>query len=166
MKPGNRTLSDASLNKAVLLGAATLMLLLGIAVYVLDRESASVYFLTPFGSLDPGTSTFGSLGGQLPEFVHVYAFSLLTAIIFNLSRRIVLLSCGFWWLIDTMFEVGQHPIISPHIVSFIPSWFSRVPFLENTTSYFLYGTYDPWDLLAILLGGLTAYGTAVRLHRE
>lgn len=165
MKPESLTLRQTLPKRAFLLVAAAIMLIIGMAVYVLDREAGTVYFLSPFWSLDHSTSLFGPLGGQLPEFVHVYAFSLLTAITFTISRRVVLSSCCFWWLLDSLFELGQHPVISPHIASRIPQWFSHVPFLENSASYFMYGTYDPWDLLAILLGGLAAYGTLVLIHQ-
>ena len=54
-----------------------------------------------------------------------------------------------------MFELGQKfNSLTPKI---IPSWFSSIPFLENTRNYFLYGTFDFNDLTAITIGTLIAY---------
>lgn len=147
-------------------GAATLMLLMGVTVYILDRNANSVYFLSPFVWPNRESSVFGSIGGQLPELAHVYAFSLLTAVILGVSRRFFLASCSLWWIIDTLFELGQHPAIRPHVVPLIPPLFADIPFLENAAPYFLRGTFDPWDLIAIALGAISAYGTVRLIHQE
>ena len=70
--------------------AALGSLALGILVYALDRSPESVYFLPAAWSLaGVGDRWFGSLGGQLPEFAHVYAFSLLTVAILASPHRLV-----------------------------------------------------------------------------
>jgi hypothetical protein len=38
---------------------------------------------------------------------------------------------------------------------------SATPVLENATNYFLEGTFDPLDLLAIVFGALAAYLTLI-----
>ncbi len=142
--------------------AALGSLVLGILVYVLDRSPESVYFLPaswPLGG--DGDPWFGSLGGQLPEFVHVYAFGLLTAAVLASSRRLVLLSCAAWWALDSLAELGQHATISPHIAAAVPAWFAGIPFLENTGPYFTHGTFDPLDFIAIAVGAVAAYFTIV-----
>ena len=84
---------------AVLALAALGSLALGILVYALDRSPEGVYFLPAAWSLvSNGDRWFGSLGGQLPEFAHVYAFGLLTAAVLASSRRLALLSCAVWWV--------------------------------------------------------------------
>ncbi len=147
---------------AVLALAALGSLALGILVYALDRSPESVYFLPAAWSLaGDGDRWFGSLGGQLPEFAHVYAFSLLTALILGHSRKGAWLSCAAWWTLDSLVELGQHAAISPHIAAAVPAWFVGIPFLENTGPYFAHGTFDPLDLAAIAVGAFVAYFTIV-----
>ncbi len=70
--------------------AALGSLALGILVYALVRPPESVYFLPAAWSLAGGGDRwFGSLGGQLPEFAHVYAFSLLTVAVLASPHRLV-----------------------------------------------------------------------------
>ncbi len=154
-------------NGAVPTLAALGALAIGVLVYALDRLPESVYFLPTGWSLADGRHVwFGSLGGQLPEFLHVYAFALLTAAVLVSSRRLALLSCVGWWGLDTLFEIGQHPAVSPAITAALPAWFEAVPFLENTGPYFTRGTFDPLDFIAIAVGAVAAYFTIVIYIRE
>jgi hypothetical protein len=43
----------------------------------------------------------------------------------------------------------------------IPDWFVEIPFMENSANYFLYGTFDFFDLGAITIGALLAYFIAL-----
>ncbi len=148
---------------AVLAGLG--LLAIGVLVYVLDRLPESVYFLPVGWSLAEGDEGwFGSVGGQLPGFIHVYAFGLLTAAALTPTRRFALLSCAAWWAIDSLFEAGQHPAFSPAIAAALPRWFEGFPYLENTGPYFARGTFDPLDLAAIAVGAVAAYGTLVIMH--
>ncbi len=152
---------------AVLVLAALGGLALGILVYALDRSPESVYFLPAAWPLaGDGDPWFGSLGVQLPELAHVYAFSLLTAAVLASSRRLALLGCAAWWALDSLVELGQHTTISPHIAAAVPAWFAGIPFLENTGPYFTHGTFDPLDLAAIAVGAVAAYFTIVIYIRE
>ncbi len=65
-------------NKAqIVIGLA--VLLLGTAVYFLDRPWEQTIFVPGDLSLFPLTpSVFGVIGHSLPTFAHVFAFSLLT----------------------------------------------------------------------------------------
>ncbi len=147
--------------------AALGALVAGVLVYALDRVPESVYFLPASWSLaEAGQLWFGSLGGQLPEFVHVYAFGLMTAAVLASSRRLALLSCAAWWALDSLVELGQHAAISPHIAAAVPAWVAGIPFLENTGPYFTHGTFDPLDLAAIAVGAVAAYFTIVIYIRE
>ncbi len=142
--------------------AALGALVAGVLVYALDRVPESVYFLPASWSLaEAGQLWFGSLGGQLPEFVHVYAFALLTAAVLASSRRFALLGCAAWWALDSLAELGQHATISPHIAAAVPAWFVGIPFLENTGPYFTRGTFDPLDFIDIAVGAVAAYCTIV-----
>jgi hypothetical protein len=131
----------------------------GLLVYVLDRSPAHVYALSRLASwISSRGARLGALGGSLPEFVHVYAFILLTAATAP-KRSTVLSICAFWLLLDALFEFGQHPLLAPRIAAAVPAWFQHVPFLDNTASYFLHGTFDYVDLVAIVVGAVFAYGS-------
>jgi hypothetical protein len=147
--------------------AALSVLALGVLVYLVDRLPESVYLLPVDWSLASGRERwFGAIGGQLPEFVHVYAFALLTAAVFAGSRKRAFLICTAWWVTDSLFELGQHPAISPSIAAAMPHWVKGVPLLENIGPYFAYGTFDPLDLAAITVGAVAAYFTVVFYIRE
>lgn len=149
---------------AWLAGAA---LAAGVLVYLLDRPSGSAYFLPPGWSFFTSThGIFGGLGGVLPDSAHVYAFSLLTAVALGAAPRTVTASSFLWWAIDMLFELGQHPAISPHVVAATPGWFNGIPFLENTAAYFARGTFDPADLVAVSLGAFAAWMTLVCLRQR
>ncbi len=50
-----------------------------------------------------------------------------------------------------------HLALAPTQATLSPPWFSPIPILDETQGYLLHGTFDPWDLLAIALGGLSVY---------
>lgn len=137
-------------------------LILGMAVYYLDRQPERVYFLAHWVSSAGETgSFFGDIGNHLPTAIHVFAFILLTAVIVAPSRRFAAAICVAWLGIDSLFEIGQIPVIAQGIASRVPDWFHGVPFVENTSEYFLSGTFDVLDLGAIAAGALAAFLTLV-----
>jgi len=136
---------------------AIIALFLGLQVYLYDRQPEHVYFLFHHFSLAHGHhSLFGVLGNYLPSFVHVYAFILLTVAVAGLSNARLIGTCAAWFVVASLFEVAQHPVISPIIAAAVPAWFARVPILDNTAAYFLNGTFDPLDMLSIVLGTIAA----------
>lgn len=142
---------------------ALLCLLVGILVYVLDRNPQSTYFLPEALSLAKGEGfVFGPLGNQLPDFLHLYAFILLSCALLQPRRAAILGITLVWLLIEVGFELGQHPAAAVYIASVIPAWFSHIPVLENTAAYFAHGHFDPLDLIAMLLAAIAGYLT-VRL---
>ncbi len=139
---------------------AIIALFLGLQLYLYDRQPEHVYFLFHDFSLAHGQhSLFGVLGNYLPSFVHVYAFILLTVAVAGFSKARLIGTCAAWFVVASLFEVAQHPAISPIIAAAVPAWFTRVPILDNTAAYFLNGTFDPLDLLSIALGTIAAYVT-------
>jgi hypothetical protein len=138
---------------------ATATLAVGVLVYMFDRPAASVSFLPKALSFAGGHQPyFGALGGQLPDFVHVYAFILLTVAVSPWRARVIPI-CAFWWAVDSLFKIGQHPALAPQLARAMPAWFQHVPILENSARYFLRGTFDPLDLAAIALGTIAAFLT-------
>jgi len=139
----------------IVLGLSALMG--GAAVYLLDRpveqsfvpSAISLFALTP--------TVFGVVGHSLPTFAHVFAFCLLTAALLAVGKKAAITVCLGWFLVDVAFELGQHSALAPALSTLTPLWFAHLPILNQTGSYFLDGTFDPLDLLAIALGALAAY---------
>lgn len=133
-------------------------LIIGALVYLIDRPPEETYFIyrLPFDiSLhDRMPQIFGPIGSVLPDFLHVFAFILITAGVLGVGKRGQVVICVVWFVIDTLFEVGQR---FRWLADMVPDWFANVPFLENTANYFRYGSYDSRDLVAIALGTVCAY---------
>ena len=147
----------------LLIALALLALLLGVLVYLLDRQAHAVYFVPQWlANAMCGDSFLGTLGNYTPTFVHVYAFILLTvalAVPAGRYQHYLPVVCFFWLIVDSSFEFAQLEFIGRAIAASVPSWFDGIPFLENTAAYFLTSTFDGWDVLSIVLGTLAAYLT-------
>ncbi len=147
--------------------AAAIALTIGVVVYLVDRRADSVYFVThsilPAGEID---ASFGVLGNHLPTFVHIYAFILLTAVLTASTRAHALAISLVWLAIDSLFEFAQMPDMAQGIAGAVPDWFAGIPFLENTSAYFLAGTFDVLDLYSIAAGALAAYVTILISNRR
>ncbi|MGD8567112.1 MAG: hypothetical protein PVJ39_03330 [Gammaproteobacteria bacterium] len=146
---------------------ATLTFILGVLVYVLDRNPQQIYFLTGFLNhpLTDG-SVFGAIGSSLPSFTHVYAFILFTAALLPPGRKAYLGATLAWLATDSAFEIAQHPAIAPIAASAVPDWFAGIPVLENTRNYLLHSTFDYSDLAAIAMGAIAAAVTILITTRQ
>ena len=146
------------LNKTQIL-IGTIGLLFGSLVYLIDRPPDQTYFVysSPINiSLFKIMPTlFASIGNNLPEFIHVFSFILITSGLIFCNKRGYLIICFSWFLVDCAFELGQR--FSSWSLKVIPDWFAGIPFLENTENYFLEGTFDVIDLGAITFGTVMAY---------
>jgi len=80
---------------------------------MLSIAPGSAWFLPAIWSLAGSAHPFGVVRGQLPEFLHVFAFSLLTAAALRVTSCAAWASCAAWRLIDSLFELGQHPTPGP-----------------------------------------------------
>jgi hypothetical protein len=121
---------------------------LGALVYVWDRGVGTTLLLpSAFGHRSGEGLLFGALGGSLPSFAHAFAFTLLTAALLGRNARARWLAGGGWWLVDTLFELGQHPALKDQLATFMPGVIG---------AYFMHGTFDYFDLLATTLGVLAA----------
>jgi len=133
---------------------------MGVLFYCLARRHGHVYFLPDWLPLNQSApALFGALGDQLPTFIHVYAFILLTVGVAAASIARLTFICLAWLALDSLLEVAQMDAPARWIAAHAPEWFSRIPFLENTAGYFLSGTFDPLDLASIAAGSLAAYLT-------
>ena len=155
--------------------ASRLQLLIGVAalfvgslVYLVDRLPDHTYFIYISGlnislyKIFP--NIFGLVGNSLPSFIHVFSFILITAGFLFCQKRDCVIICLSWFLVDCAFEVGQgfHPWSS----EIFPDWFEGILFLENSRDYFVRGTFDFIDLLAIALGTVTAYCVLLAISKR
>lgn len=142
------------------LAVAIGVLVIGLLVYLFDRQPDSVYFIPKWipqtFSLDP---VFGQFGQHLPTFAHVFVFILLTITFVAQPLKRLALICLFWFTLDSLLEIAQITIIAQWVTAIVPAWFEGIPFLENIPSYFLLGTFDVLDLVSIALGAIAAYLT-------
>ncbi len=120
-----------------LLALGIAALAFGVVVYVLDRPPGSVAFLPRALVRDGGL--FGPLAGALPTFLHTLAFASMTAAFLAPTSRALLAACAVWAAINLAFEVSQHPAFAA------------------AAGFGLYGSFDPYDMLAALLGAAAAY---------
>jgi len=94
---------------------------------------------------------------QLPTFTHLIAFALFSAALLGGGRRSAVLVCLFWLLIETVFEVAQHPTVSSWLVPGIPQWFDNLWLLDHTRGFLTHSTFDPLDIAAAGIAALLAY---------
>jgi general stress protein CsbA len=135
------------------------ILILGALYYFFFRTAEHTYFLRFFENtpqlkhiLPP---LLVALGNGLPTFIHVFAFTLMTAGFFASSEKGYAIVCFFWFTIDVLFELGQG--LDQRMIQVIPDWFSDFWLLENTKNYFSHGRFDYLDLLSIAVGSTAAY---------
>ena len=134
-------------------------LFIGLLIYLTDRPPDSAYFIyatsTRISLYGVLPHLFGAFGSSLPALVHVFSFSLITAGLLSCKKKGCFIVCLAWFIIDFVFELGQKfDVQSARIV---PDLFAGIPFLQNTKNFFLQGTFDPLDFVAMAIGGMTAY---------
>ena len=161
MKESDKTSETTNgnlINKLQILIGMT-VLFIGILVYLVDRQPDQTYFVyKSFVNISLYhilPNLFGIIGNSLPSFAHVFSFILITAALIASKKREFIIICLFWFLINSLFELGQK--FSTIFIKFIPDWFASIPFLENTGDYFVRGTFSFGDMAAIIIGTITAY---------
>ncbi len=134
------------------LGIAYLEYLLLRPIHSTSMGTIVSYVREHIGSCD----LFGVWGGVIPEFAHACAFALITLAFFPRAERLLRgWICLFWFSFEMIFEVGQK--FSREIVSLIPPCFERVWLLRGVEPYFINGTYDHYDVCAIIAGIVAAF---------
>ena len=134
-------------------------LLIGAAVYVIDRPSDRTYLfnLLPIwlSGYSTGPRLFTIVGGSLPSFIHALSFSMITSSLYPTKALIYALICLRWLFIGVIFELGQGP--GKWIIQLIPDSMNKIPCIGSIQDYFLLGTFDVLDLLAVFLGSSTGF---------
>jgi hypothetical protein len=157
MKEHLKTYSSTVNWLQILIGTAGL--LFGTLVYLVDRPPHHTYFVYK-SSIDISLfnilpNLFGPIGNNLPTFIHVFSFILITAGLISCQKRDYIIICLSWVLVDCAFEIGQK--FKLLAVGIVPDWFAGIPLLGNTQNYFINGTFDFHDLLGITSGMIMAY---------
>jgi hypothetical protein len=130
-------------------------LLLGLAVYLADRDPARVALLPDlrvFGE----RRWFGALGQWLPSFVHPFAFALFTAAALEPASRWRMWACAAWGAVNVAAEAGQHPSVGMRLADAIHAQFGAGGFADAIAGYFGRGRFDPLDLAAAVFGAIAA----------
>ena len=134
----------------LLIGAGGLALALGLLVYVADRDPSHAVWI-PAVAVLAGSHLFGALGQWLPSFVHPFACSLFTVAVLPGSARPRYGACVAWFAVNAAFELGQHPQLRAPLADALRQ-LGPAPLATPLANYFLHGTFDPGDLLAVALG--------------
>ena len=142
------------------LGAGLLLLLIGIMVYLMGRPAgAAPGILAPFNifHVTSDVRLWGVLAHSLPTLTHTAAFILLTTALLDCRPGVGAVVATLWLLLEALFELGQHEMLSASFASAVPAWWEALPGFRGTRDYFLRGSFDPLDLASIALGALVAY---------
>jgi hypothetical protein len=156
----NRTDHDfpSSINRLQLVIGLT-VLALGTLVYFLCRAPQQVYFISALGIPAKWLAALPKLTcpaqSNLPAFVHVFAFILISASLAARRKGGYALAAAFWLVLETAIELGQK--YKTTTVALIPEWLRQVPVLGHAKHYFWHGTFDPADLAATALGAAAAF---------
>lgn len=99
---------------------------------------------------------FSPLGPYLPDFLHPFGFILLTLAPFpNAGPVMQRMVCLGWFAFNAVFEVGQ--LYDHAFAQWISKTLPQGDFSAALADYFIHGTFDGLDLIAILLGSSAAY---------
>ncbi len=136
-------------------GLAWIALMLGILIYLTDRAGTPAYFVQPWMTELTDIRQFaGILQGQLPDFLHVFAFILVSAAIARPTRDSLLGICVAWLTLECLLEFGQHPAFSQSLVNWLTLHLPQATKFGVVQDFFLHGTFDWLDLASFLLGGI------------
>ena len=144
------------------------ILFLGVIFYYFFRGTEHTYFLKFLGTnqyvREIGSGLIFRITNSLPTFIHVFAFSLMTASLVTRQKRGYAAVCLFWFAVNMIFELGQK--FDSWVVQFIPKWFSDIVILGSVKSYFLNGRFDYLDLLSIAFGAFAAYILLIKTNKR
>jgi len=161
-----RIASHGLTRSEVLFASAIAALVAGTAVYVLDRDWASVLFLAPFADWQAGRlGLFGGLAYTLPAFLHAYAFSLLLILALMPSRAARWVGALAWLLLAFGLEAFQSSAVKAFVAEHFHA-LAGTPVAGAFFGYITFGRFDAADLVATALGVFTAWFTSFALEKQ
>lgn len=146
---------EAGLQAAGLVALGCLALALGLLVYLADRDPSQSLLIPAVAAL-AGSDWFGPIGQWLPSLVHALAFSLFTAAALPPRSPWRYRACAVWCAVNLAFELGQHPRLSAPLAEGLQAGFGDTRLSRTLANYFLRGTFDVADIVAVVLGALAA----------
>jgi hypothetical protein len=139
----------------VLTAFGSIALAMGALVYLTDRAASRALLMSGI-HLTLSGPLFGALGQWLPSFVHPFAFSLFTAAVLPPGRVSARRACVVWCLLNIAFELGQLRPVSVFLAQAMRAHLGSTAPVTLIANYLLRGTFDPGDIVAAVLGALTA----------
>ena len=125
---------------------------LGLLFYLIARPSVVASFLCFGPQFSRQTALFlRILLGSAPTFIHTLAFSLITASIAAGTRRLQILTCAGWAVLEILFEAIQHPDIRAWLLLH----FGLIDTISLLRRY-VFGTFDYNDVAAAISGAFLA----------
>jgi hypothetical protein len=145
-----------SLPESGLIITAVAALLLGAAVYLLDREWADSLLLESFKDYQWSRSAmFGACGGFLPALLHAYAIPVLIIVALRPWPWTRPWVCLLWFALASTLEWLQSDAAGALFLA-VDRHQGDVPLLGYLERYAVQGQFDYVDLLATGVGCLTA----------
>lgn len=145
---------------------ASLALVLGLLVYMVDRPPGQAAMMPAVLAFGTG-SLFGALGNWLPSFAHPFSFSLFSAALCAPASAPACRACLAWWLVNVAFELGQHAQFREAVVGNLQLILDSGWLTQLVSNYLQRGTFDVGDLIAATLGSLAAAAVLYfKHHRE
>jgi hypothetical protein len=131
----------AVVKEAALALSGAVAIIAGLAVYALFRPARIPLLPSALHLADAGAP---AMLGAVPSALHAFAMPLLTAACLRLRRQRIVMACLAWGIVDVVFELGQRSAIR----------------------LFPGGTFDPLDLVGVLLGATLAGATGFLILRS
>ena len=134
-------------------GIASTALLAAVSVYCLARINPPE-LLAPFQTTVPLLAEQTAVFGSAPSFFYTFAVGLFIGA-FAPSSTAARWHCLNWLGLALLLEISQHPIVAIPLASwladtlFVSTW-------EIIGPYWIRGVFDPQDIIATVIGGLTA----------
>lgn len=151
-------------SRQVLLGFISIML--GIFVYIAFRPSWQTAWIPEIAYLN--WSKFQFLTERmynLPSFLHVFGFSLLTAGVLGQKKWIFLIICVSWLYLNLIFEFFQKNTTYNWLRDISINHENLNPILHWFQRYSFHGIFDPKDILALISGAMLAYIFMVKTNK-
>ncbi|TWI72417.1 hypothetical protein LZ24_01559 [Desulfobotulus alkaliphilus] len=135
-------------------------LALGSMVYILDRP---VGIFSVFGNGVEGIG-FGSVGDWLPDALHPFGMALISAGFAGGRAASLRFWAVFWGIAGLIMETGQY--YGERAASLVPESWSNIPVLDLVIPYFVHGTFDPMDIMGIVLGSASAWLLSISCKKQ
>lgn len=129
-------------------------------VYLVQRPAAATHigrFVSHyFGALPTFHGYLRGFSESFPDFAHPFAFALFTMLIFPEAGRLGRMAiCLFWLAMNLFFEMGQY--FDEQFAGIVKLVLPDSRLGDILADFFIIGTYDYFDVLAMGLGVIFAF---------